>query len=157
MASVGERAGIFGVSRQVIEVLFPGLIESGFSIMSPETSEYNCIAWAAGDTDAWWEPDAFNLAYWPSDAPREFTINGFIKAYETLGYIQCQNAEYEKGFEKIAIFVDSNGKPTHAARQLNSGKWTSKLGQIEDIEHSLEGLVGPQYGSVSVYMKRLES
>jgi len=154
MASLGQSAGISSVSKEVIELLFPGLIDSGFSIMSPETPEYNCLAWTAGDTEAWWEPDAFNLGYWPSNAPREFSIDAYIKAYETLGYTCCENAEYEEGFEKIVLFVNSYGKLTHAARQLNSGKWTSKLGQLEDIEHSLEGLVGSQYGSVSIYMKR---
>ena len=29
--------------------------------------------------------------------------------------------------------IDTNGKPTHAARQLSSGLWTSKLGKLQDI------------------------
>lgn len=34
-------------------------------------------------------------------------------------------------------------------------RWTSKLGNLEDIEHnSLEGLYGHTYGSVAVIMKR---
>jgi len=144
------------VSREVIDLLFPGLIDSGFSIMSPETPEYNCIAWAAGDNEAWWEPDLFNLGFWPSNVSREFTLNSYIEAYETLGYTRCENAEYEESFEKVVIFVDPNGKPTHAARQLNSGRWTSKLGQLEDIEHNLEGLIGSQYGYVGIYLKRPE-
>jgi hypothetical protein len=41
------------------------------------------------------------------------------------------------------------------ARQLSNGKWTSKLGQDEDIEHeNLEGLVGEIYGSVVCIMKK---
>ena len=144
------------MSREVIELLFPGLIDSGFAIMSPETPDYNCIAWAAGDNEAWWEPDPFNLGFWPSNVSREFTINAYIKAYETLGYTRCENAEHEESFEKVVIFVNPNGKPTHAARQLHSGKWTSKLGQLEDIEHNLAGLIGSQYGSVGIYMKRPE-
>lgn len=62
---------------------------------------------------------------------------------------------YEEGFEKIAIYIDSHGKPTHAARQLSSGKWTSKLGQLEDIEHSnLDDVTGLHYGSVGAILKR---
>jgi hypothetical protein len=44
---------------------------------------------------------------------------------------------------------------THAARQLDNGKWTSKLGQLEDIEHeSLEALSGAVYGSVVQVLKK---
>jgi len=64
----------------------------------------------------------------------------FIGAFETLVFSLCQEAEYEIGFEKIAIHVDSKGKPTHAARQLISGLWTSKLGEFVDIEHPIDGL-----------------
>jgi hypothetical protein len=43
---------------------------------------------------------------------------------------------------------------THAARQLLSGKWTSKLGRWQDVEHELEGLVCDRYGTVKQVMKR---
>ena len=45
----------------------------------------------------------------------------------------------------IAIYCNFNPQlktleVTHAARQLPSGKWTSKLGDADDIEHNtLEG------------------
>ena len=41
----------------------------------------------------------------------------------------------EIGFEKVAIYSDAHG-PQHVARQLPDGKWTSKLGQQVDVEHS---------------------
>ena len=48
-----------------------------------------------------------------------------------------------------------NAVPTHAARQLPDGKWTSKLGPFEDIKHStLVCLKGPLYGEPDTYMKR---
>ena len=69
----------------------------------------------------------------------------------------CNSIAYEEGFEKVAIYIDTHGKPTHAARQLSSGIWTSKLGQLEDIEHSkLDDITGSQYGSVGVILKRLK-
>lgn len=143
------------MSAQKIDEIFPNLLISGYSITSPATSEYNCIAWSAGDTEAWWWPDPLYTYYWPSGVPREETLESFIKGFETIGYTVCQNGEYEIGFEKIAIYVDSSGKPTHAARQLDSGSWTSKLGQLEDIEHnSLESIAGQIYGDVTVFMKR---
>jgi hypothetical protein len=50
--------------------------------------------------------------------------------------------------------VDAQGSPTHAARQLDNGRWTSKLGELEDIEHSLRDLEGAAYGTVVQVMKR---
>lgn len=62
---------------------------------------------------------------------------------------------YEKKFEKIAIYVNAYNKSTHAARQLSSGRWTSKLGRLEDIEHAtVEGLYRSDYGAVAVFMRR---
>jgi hypothetical protein len=59
------------------------------------------------------------------------------------------------GVEKIAIYVRSD-IPSHVARQLPNGKWTSKLGLREDIEHDLEALEGPEYGSVVLILSRPE-
>ena len=143
------------MSKQAIERLFPALLNSEYSITSPATPEYNCIAWAAEDIDRWWWPDPFFLGYWPPEVPRSETLQAFIKAYEILGYAICKEAVYEKDFEKIAIYIDSNGKPTHAARQLSSGNWTSKLGNLEDIEHAtLNNISSSHYGSVAVILKR---
>ncbi len=52
------------------------------------------------------------------------------------------------------MFADALGLPTHAARQLASGRWTSKLGKAEDIEHDLHDLEGDLYGIVVLLMKR---
>jgi hypothetical protein len=134
---------------------FPGMRSSDYSITSPATPEYNCIAWAAGNTEAWWWPDRNSLYYWPPEIPRTETLQAFIQAYELLGYTLCEDVDYEKGLEKIVLYADSNRKPTHAARQLSSGYWTSKLGQLEDIEHStLDSLTGLYYGSIAIFMKR---
>ena len=144
------------MSKKEIEKFFPPLTESGYEITSPATPDYNCIAWAAENNEAWWEPDPLNLSYWPLEISRTYTLESYIKVYETLGYAICEDAQYEEGFEKIAIYIDSRGKPTHAARQLNFGKWTSKLGSLEDIEHpTLEDLTGQDYGSVAAIMKRI--
>lgn len=83
------------------------------------------------------------------------TLDAFIQAFQSIGYEVGASDNLESGFQKIAIYSDSTGKPTHAARQLLKRKWTSKLGQDEDIEHEiLEGLVGEAYGSVVCIMKK---
>lgn len=150
---MGARTRVYPLSKQ-IEAVFPELSEVRYSVTSPKTKEYNCIAWAAGDDEVWWWPDLQNTSYWPPQVQRSETRDSFIKAYGTLGYFVCDNDAYEDGFEKIAIY-EKNGKPEHAARQLEPGTWTSKLGELEDIEHhSLEGLCGDVYGQVAIIMKR---
>jgi hypothetical protein len=89
--------------------------------------------------------------------PREETIEAFQQAFEMLGYEVCQGNALEEGFQRIAIYSNYNKVPTHIARQLPTGKWTSKLGSLEDIEHNnLQGLIGnPGYGEVACIMKKI--
>jgi hypothetical protein len=55
---------------------------------------------------------------------------------------------------KIAVYADG-ATPTHAARQLSSGWWTSKLGPSLDIEHATpEAVAGGVYGVVAVILSR---
>ena len=139
--------------RSDLEDVFPHLQETGYDITSPATAEYNCIAWAAGDTARWWWPNPL-FSYWPQGTPVEETLAAFIHAFATLGFVPCDADTVEPGFEKIALYVNSQGKPTHAARQLPNGKWSSKLGREIDIEHSLIGLTNSEYGSVAQVLKR---
>lgn len=93
--------------------------------------------------------------YWPPSVPRQENLIAFLAAFQELGYFPCKIAALEKGFEKVAIYVSSDGKPTHAARQLPDGKWTSKLGTREDIQHkSLKCLEGSRYGEVAAILRR---
>lgn len=133
---------------------FPNLRESRYLITSPNTPSYNCIAWAAGDTTAWWWPDPQFQYYWPQYAPRECTLEAFIVAYSGLRYELCESGVFEEGFEKIAIFVNTMKIPTHATRQLDDGFWTSKLGACNDISHDVLSLSGDFYGEIAVFMKR---
>ena len=137
-----------------LESVFPHLTPFNHSITSPVSPDYNCIAWAAGDTERWWWPLAGSFAYWPSNVPVQETLDAFIIAFGTLGFIPCENQNIEHGHEKIAMYVDDTGKPTHAARQLPNGRWTSKLGQGQDIEHELDGLTDSLYGTVVQVLKR---
>jgi len=132
---------------------FPGLAQVGYRETSPATWDYNCIAWAASDDSKWWEPPPHG--FWPPGVQPAYTLAAYMVAYATLGYEQCSEGTYESRFEKIVIFADPNGFPTHAARQLENGRWTSKLGPHIDIEHATpEALNGPDYGSPAVFMRR---
>lgn len=70
------------------------------------------------------------------------------------GYEICDHGELEEGFEKVAIYAVEN-EPKHAARQLPSGKWTSKLGLYIDLEHlSVANMHNAEYGRVVHFLKR---
>jgi hypothetical protein len=145
------------------ERCYPLLYSSGYKVISPETIDfryprYNCIAFAADDQTLWWWPDQHGDAFWPKGAKREVTREAFIQAYGTLGYEVCDKGEVEAEYDKIAVY-EKNGVPTHAAKQLEDGRWKSKLGPWEDIEHNtVEAVQTFQgvgiYGEVAFYMKR---
>lgn len=138
-----------------LERLFPGLKGTGYSITSEAERQYNCIAWAAGDDSRWWEPDAEDQYYWPEEALREYTVRAYAEAFLSIGFEICHEVTWEEGLEKVAIFADANDMPTHAARQLVGGAWTSKLGQAEDIRHmELEHVSGVYYGDPVLILQR---
>lgn len=135
-----------------LETLFPKLRRHPYRITSPATTGYNCIAWAAGDDEGVWEPHNY---YWPRRISRDGSVRSLVAVFRSLGYAVCDDEDVEAGFEKVAIYGDDEGAYTHAARQLESGVWTSKLGRLEDIEHdSLEALTGSEYGEVLCILKR---
>jgi hypothetical protein len=103
---------------------FPGLRGSGYVVTSPEDIRYNCIAWAAEDKERWWWPD--EDSHWPEGAAREETIAAFVAAYGEPDFVPCDGPLLEEGYEKILIYASPDGTPTHVARQLQSGLWSSK-------------------------------
>lgn len=131
---------------------FPGLREGAFRITSPETQAYNCLAWAGGVDSSKWYPDPWDLYYWP-EADGEDSLEGWVRAYGALGFDRCEDGAMEAGYTKVAIYGFEDA-PLHIARQLPSGLWTSKLGDGEDIEHELSGLIGEKYGEILIYMRR---
>lgn len=144
---------IYKHNKASFQKLFPRLNNSNFQINSPNTIDYNCIAWAADNNTHWWWPTP--EGYWPDSIDRSLTVQSFIDAYGTIGYRQCVDGSVESGYEKIVIYVNSLNEPTHAAKQLSSGKWTSKIGEAEDIIHDSEHCVESDiYGTVAVYLKR---
>jgi hypothetical protein len=137
-----------------IEAIFPGLQTGKYSITSEESPKYNCIACAAGNDGTCWWPSEDDRDYWPSEVATEDSIAAFRAMFASLGYDVCATSDAEPAIEKIALFANVHGVPTHAARQLSNGRWTSKLGELEDIEHDLTDLEGAAYGKVVLLMKR---
>ncbi len=144
------RLGKFGL----LDHEFPNLNPGNFRPTSPINRNYNCIAWAAEVDDEFWWPSPAPDAAWPKDVPQEESIPAFIAAYATLGYEVCQDGLHENDYQKVAVYA-LNGIPTHAARSLANGKWTSKLGRNIDIEHDdLDCVNGPVYGAPHVFLRK---
>ena len=143
------------------EAVFPNLRKEDYRVTSEEDTDYNCLAHAADKNDTWWwpMPEEVEGVFWPRDVPREETLACFILAYRTEGYLPCDSSELEEGVDKIALYVDADGTPSHAAKQLTGGGWSSKLGIWEAIEHrtlaNLEAGPGSAgYGKVGQILKR---
>ena len=139
-----------------IETDFPRLKEGeNYSIESDETLAYNCLAWVVHSVAHSWDPEETCGGYWPPGIPRQNTVSTWMSALHTQIFKPCDAESPEPGYEKVAIFANSDGEPTHAARQLRDGRWTSKLGDGHDIIHTnLEILEGEYYGKVVQIMKR---
>lgn len=94
-------------------------------------------------------------AFWPTGVTRKVTLGAFVAAFQTKGYLPCTDGAFESGFERVVIYTDDGGIPTHAAKQVvATGKWSSKLGQGVDIEHDLNDLDGPLYGIPRQFLRR---
>ena len=52
------------------------------------------------------------------------------------------------------FYVKEDGQVTHAARQLNSGEWTSKLGRLEDVRHKSPDVLTIPYGFPILFITR---
>lgn len=132
--------------------LFPRLFGNEYRLASKKTRRYNCLAWAIGDTGVWW--DAGVGGVWPDGILDDGSVLAAIRFFEHFGYTRAANADLEKDVVKIAIYGDDQGY-THAARQLADGRWSSKLGKLQDIEHhKLENLIGSRYGTVVQIMEK---
>lgn len=127
-------------------------------LVSQRTSDYNCAAWAIYDTTANWWPLPVEEApeyVWPEGALRDDTIEALIDGFSRMDFQLCDTPDLEDGFEKIAFYATQGGTPQHVARQLENGRWTSKLGDEEDITHkSLRDLSAWRYGDPVRYMRR---
>ena len=140
-------------SIDVPEGAFPNLTSNNSATTSPATWDYNCIAWAFGRNDLRLWPGGPDGYRWPWDVSASETLESIKHLFVSVGYTECDDGSWQPGLEKIAIYVDAEG-PQHAARQLATGRWTSKLGSLEDIEHTLDAIQGGDYGYPQVFLKR---
>ncbi len=131
---------------------FPYLGEQ-FEVLAPHTNRYNCIAWSVRVNYRW---------DWPAPNTRPATVRDFDAYYARYHFRPLPTGlDYRvvPGMEKVVLYGHVRPgrriEPTHAARQLSDGTWTSKLGQAPRIRHlTPEALNGTSYGQpVKVYYR----
>lgn len=143
-----------GASERADELagIFPKLAAEGFEIVDPPSNQYNCIAFAAGDTGKWWsihQPD-----YWPTHATRSNSIESLVEVFAGLGFERCRDSRTEPGFGKVALY-QQQGAWTHAAVQTPRRVWLGRTDPGLIIEHrNPELLAGGAYGNPTTHMQR---
>src|SRR5438034_10954897 len=136
-----------------LERLFPALSGSEYSKSSEADTAYNCFGFAVHDTKQYWQKVDVRGYYWP--LKRDDRLEDWIEALRLNNFVPTDDWSLEAEFEKVCIYVNEEGSPEHVSRQLASGKWTSKIGRLEDIEHStLTELECVDYGKPKVMLKR---
>jgi hypothetical protein len=112
----------------------------------------------------WWESwevqDGIVLnpdVHWRRDLPpNDDSIEAFIAAAKTQGFVECNDATPEPGYEKIAMYYSPAQRRQfkHAAKILSAHTWDSKMGDLSDFTHPHDGLDDVLLWSDRVYMKR---
>ena len=136
---------------EAVEAAFPNLLLHGYKVTSAQSEFPNCVGWALYDFNQFWTPHAGRIRgyYWPPGfPPGDETVAMLVRIFELHGYRECDGPDLERGMEKVAIYGEAGDLWTHAARQLPSGAWTSKLGTGIDIEHQAVDGLSPRYGAV---------
>lgn len=151
----GALAALSELDRAAVEAQIPRLADFTYRITSPRDRRYNCFAWAADNSERVWSPTILGSGvYWPPGIPALPSMSGVAAAYAEIGYEPCESEEFEPGCKKIAVFADASGEPRHAARQLPTGAWASKLGDHVVIEHDDLRAVG---GAHRGFLRRASS
>jgi hypothetical protein len=135
----------------VIEAQLPLLAASEYELHSPQDLSYNCIGFSIGDTEHYWWPGGKSGSFWPTAATGP-SFREFERVFADLGYTPCAHDQHEAGVEQIALYLDDQDVPQHAAKLREDGRWWSKLGDLEDIIHDdVRGVCCPTYGETIVY------
>jgi hypothetical protein len=127
-----------------------------WAVKSRSTDDYNCLAWAMGDCEQNWSPALEGGYHWPDDLIVGVPVLDVVaEVFRRAGYAVCDDAELSPGIEKVALYSDAVREVRHAARQIPSGWWVSKLGDLADIAHvAVDAVECGLYGRVTMILCR---
>lgn len=130
---------------------------------SKAVPHYNCLAWAVGDSlHRYWpfeasDPQGVGFD-WPAGLPSGETVDAVDAFFRHFGFTPCADATQETGFERVALYVDPNDNsvPSHAAWQLEDGRWASKIGRagIDCLHLTPEAIHSRGTGVVKRFYRR---
>lgn len=151
------------IRKPSFERWWPALARTGYvAYEGSATTAYNCFAWAVGRTDIFLAPDPPPwpgvVAYWPAGIPRDRSLEAFVECFATFDFALGERDHSGREFERIVLYGKAD-EPRHAARQLADGRWSSKLGHLEIIEHELNAFEGAtaefaDFGPVLAFLER---
>jgi hypothetical protein len=140
------------MAKADVEADFPSLKNKDYDL-SDEDFNFNCLAYALGDHQQWWEPPKGLGNYWPEGFPDDVTVRTVESIIRVHGF--TVEIEVTSMPEASAIAIYAQGEEwTHFAIFKN-GNWSSKLGDGHDVMRvNLEDLEGSLYGSVIKVLSR---
>ncbi|HEV2818417.1 MAG TPA: hypothetical protein VGW40_14490 [Allosphingosinicella sp.] len=121
--------------KQQFQQIFPNLDVNAAVVTGEATTDYNCISWTVGVTNAW---------LWPGS-----TIQDFDAFYNQHGFWRASGGS-------IAAWGDSFAAMTHGSVSGpgHGPRWESKCGSLLRIQHGLNELDSPSYGHIVAYYSR---
>jgi hypothetical protein len=141
------------MSMEEIRQSFPLLTLENHQQTSDSDFNYNCLAFALGDTQNWWDPPAQFGIYWPLGFSPDHTVETAKQIIRLSGYTVEVEKDSNPHTDAVAIYADGD-EWTHFAK-FTGGQWFSKLGEDHDISHlSLDLLEGDLYGKVVQILSR---
>jgi len=146
-------------NREVLIGCFPRLkSDVNFEILSPETDEYNCIAWAMQLDDRWVDTVVIPGHWWPNGVAKSVSPEALVQAFEAVGFTIAEDGCIEEDFDKVVLYKDETTERwTHASRLITESIEHSKFGKLWDGSHSVNSITGDVYGVPYCYMKRSKS
>jgi hypothetical protein len=140
------------MSRSDVDADFPSLIGLAFEL-SDEDFNYNCLAYALGDTANWWEPPMAPGQYWPPGFSNDVTVATVEKIIRLHGFTREVEAGVDPETDAIAIF--SKGTNWTHFSKYHKGRRASKLGEGHDVSDvHPQHLEGRLYGTGAKILAR---
>lgn len=144
---------------------FPGLKPGEYKFVhGSERTNGNCIALSLNIPSPWIWPTAKGYVpsinstmaseFWPRKLSNDYTLDNFLNMYQLFGFEQTDEAGYEEGYWKNAIYGHNESDITHAAHLLQDGTCVSKLGAGPLLIHQPKAIEGYTYGRIITYVKR---
>jgi hypothetical protein len=140
------------MSKSDVENDFPALAGKDYGL-SDEDFNHNCLAFALGDVNNWWEPPHGHGRYWPPGFSEDVSVKTVEAIIRTHGFTEEISKDTPPETDAVAIFAIGD-EWTHFAR-FSEGAWASKLGEGHDVAGvALDDLVVDAYGTVTKILRR---